>query len=217
MSFLFPQRLCCHACGRMLTAEEGLLCTACQHVLDACLLKRKEEEVIFKGEQLLSAAAYSYTGMAASLIQSLKYQADQAVACTLALGMAKRFSLMESLRAADACVFVPSHPEQAARRGYVQAQVLCDAFTAITGVPQMPHTLRRVRQARSQVGMNREERKKQIVGAFAAHEYGIDAVTDRCILLIDDVLTTGATACECTKVLYAAGARRVLVLTACRA
>ncbi len=217
LSLLFPQRLCCHGCGCMLAVEEGLLCGACQTALDRCTLKRKDEELLFRGAQVLSAAAYAYAGMAAGLTQSLKYMSDRAAAHPLAAGMARRFMLMPKLRAAELCVWVPSHPRQAQRRGYVQAQVLCDAFAAVTGLPQAPRALLRVRHAKSQVGMGREERRRQIVGAFAPDESGAQAVRDRSVLLIDDVLTTGATVCECARVLYAAGARRVMALTACRA
>ncbi|MFH1512513.1 MAG: hypothetical protein ABIG45_04055 [Bacillota bacterium] len=215
LALLFPQRLCCHGCGCMLAPGEELLCAPCRKQLDACTLKRKDEERLFRAEQVLAAAAYRYTGMAADLTQSLKYMSDRTVAHLLAEGMARRFALMDSLRAAEVCVAVPSFKRQAERRGYPQAQVLCDAFTRITGLPQASGALKRVRYAKSQVGMGREERKKRIVSAFAFGE--AQAVEDRCVLLIDDVLTTGATVCECARMLYAAGARRVLAITACRA
>lgn len=217
LGFLFPQRLCCHGCGCLLAGDEGLLCGACQAALDRCTLKRKDEKLLFRGAQVLSASAYAYAGTAAGLTQSLKYMSDKAAAQPLAAGMARRFTLMPELRAAELCVWVPSHPRQARRRGYVQAQVLCDSFTAVTGLPQAPGALTRVRHAKSQVGMGREERRRQIVGSFALDDSGSRAVKDRCVLLIDDVLTTGATACECARMLYAAGARRVMALTACRA
>ena len=217
LSLLFPQRLCCHGCGCILTADEGLLCAVCQQALDGCTLKRKDEERRFQGAQVLAAAAYAYTGLAADLTQSLKYLSDRAAAYPLAVGMARRFAMMPALRAAELCVFVPSHPRQAGRRGYVQAQVLCDAFAEITGLPQAAGALRRVRYAESQVGLSREERSKQIVGAFALDKDTAPALRDRRVLLIDDVLTTGATVCECARMLYAAGALRVMAITACRA
>lgn len=217
LALLFPQRLCCHGCGCVLASDEGLLCAACQKALDSCTLKRKEEERFFRGEQLLAASAYAYDGMAADLAQSLKYGSDRAAAHVLAGGMARRFALMPAFRAAEVCVAVPSYPRQAQRRGYAQAQVLCDAFTSIVGLPQASNALKRVRYAKSQVGMGREERKKRIVGAFAFREAEAQEMQDRCVLLVDDVLTTGATVCECARVLYAAGARRVLAITACRA
>lgn len=217
LAFLFPQRLCCHGCGCLLAADEGLLCAPCQTALDRCTLKRKDEERFFRGEQLLTASAYAYQGMAAELTQSLKYGSDRAAAHALAAGMARRFALVPALRAAEVCVAVPSYPRQTQRRGYAQAQVLCDAFTEVVGLPQAPGALRRIRYAKSQVGMGREERKRHIVGAFAFQEAEAQAVEGRCVLLVDDVLTTGATVCECARVLYAAGARRVLAFTACRA
>ncbi len=215
LPFLFPQRLCCHGCGCMLTAGEGMLCASCREELDRCTFKRKEEEMQFKPEQLTAASAYAYDGMAAELVRSLKYAADKAAAQPLAEGMAARFARMPKLRAAEVCVAVPSYPKQASKRGYAQAQVLCDAFGQITGLPQAPHALNRIRHAASQVGKSRDERKKQIVGAFVIGD--ASAVRDKTVLLIDDVLTTGATACECARVLYAAGALRVFALTACRA
>ena len=216
LSLLFPQRLCCHGCGCILSSDEGLLCAVCQQALDGCTLKRKDEERRFQGAQVLAAAAYAYAGLAADLTQSLKYLSDRAAAHPLAIGMARRFAMMPALRTADLCVFVPSHPRQAERRGYVQAQVLCGAFAEITGLPQAD-ALRRVRYAESQVGLSREERGKQIVGAFALDEDTAPALRERRVLLIDDVLTTGATVCECARMLYAAGALRVFALTACRA
>ncbi|MBN1776967.1 MAG: ComF family protein [Clostridiales bacterium] len=216
LAMLFPQRLCCHGCGCMLAAGEELLCAACREKLDRCTLKRKDEHRQFKPEQLLAAAAYAYDGMAAELARSLKYASDKAAAIPLAEGMARRFALMPQLRAAEVCVAVPSFPRQAQRRGYSQAQVLCGAFAGITGLPQA-QALRRIRFATSQVGKSRDERRKQIIGAFVFDEARTGAVRDKCVLLIDDVLTTGATACECARMLYAAGARRVLALTACRA
>jgi len=217
LALLFPQRLCCHGCGCLLAAEEELLCAHCRHALDGCTLKCKEEDRLFRDEQVLAAAAYRYADMAASLARNLKYMSDRTAAQILADGMVRRFARMERLQAAEMCVFVPSHPKQAARRGYTQAQVLCDAFTAVTGLAQAPRVLLRVKQAKSQVGRNREERKKQVVGAFATDGHETAAVADHCVLLIDDVLTTGATVCECARMLYAAGARSVLALTACRA
>ncbi len=215
LRLLFPQRLCCHGCGQLLLQNEGLLCEDCGQALARCTLLRREEELLFKAEQLLTAAAFRYEGMAAELVHSLKYGADRAAADALAAGMARRYALMPQLHAAQVCVAVPSYPRQARRRGYAQAQVLCDAFTALTGLPSAAQTLSRVRYAKSQVGRSREERKQQIVGAFAADAAQTLPVRDRCVLLIDDVLTTGATACECARVLYACGARRVLALTAC--
>ena len=170
-----------------------------------------------KPEQVLAASAYAYDGMAAELARSLKYASDKAAAYVLAEGMARRYAMMPQLRAAECCVAVPSYPSQEQLRGYAQAQVLCNVFAEFTGLPQAPMALRRIRYATSQVKKTREERKKQIVGAFVCNETQTQRIRDHTVLLIDDVLTTGATVCECARMLYAAGALRVFALTACKA
>ena len=67
LALFFPQRLCCHSCGCMLIAGEELLCVSCRAALASRNFKRKDERILFKGEQVLAAAAFRYDGMAGNL------------------------------------------------------------------------------------------------------------------------------------------------------
>ena len=82
------------------------------------------------------------------------------------------------------------------------------------GLTYNPQTLRRIRQTKTQVGLSVQERKNNVSDAFEA---SIRLVRDRIVLLIDDVMTSGATLDACAEALLKAGAREVYGLTLARA
>jgi ComF family protein len=103
----------------------------------------------------------------------------------------------------DAIVPVPLHPRRHAERGFNQAELIAHIAADFIGKP-VATTLRRTRYTENQAKLPKEEREKNIAGAFARHR-GADAAGKR-VLLVDDVYTTGATMQECARVLKAAGA-----------
>jgi ComF family protein len=103
---------------------------------------------------------------------------------------------------------VSIHWSRLCRRGFNQAELLCD------GLPRerlRPDLLRRIRATRPQAGLSREERLRNLAGAFRANG---EAQGLR-ILLVDDVFTSGQTARECAGALLAAGATKVGILALC--
>jgi ComF family protein len=113
----------------------------------------------------------------------------------------------------DLMVPVPLHPRRERARGFNQAAFLARALGRHAGLPVEPEALRRVRETPPQSG-DPEERRRNVREAFEVTDP--PAVADRNILLVDDVLTTGATANECARVLLRAGALRVGVYTLAR-
>lgn len=116
----------------------------------------------------------------------------------------------------DLIVPVPLHRKRLAKRGFNQSAVLARNMAGQTGVPANLDSLKRARHIEPQVGMEREERIENVKGAFAVDPKTASNIAGRNILLVDDVLTTGATANECAKVLVRSGAREVSVLTIAR-
>ena len=107
---------------------------------------------------------------------------------------------------ADAVAPVPLHRGRLLRRRYNQAAEIARALSGLTGVPYLPDALVRRRATETQGGKSGGARRRNVAAAFAVHPSRVKQVAGRRILLIDDVLTTGATAEGCARALLAAGA-----------
>jgi ComF family protein len=117
---------------------------------------------------------------------------------------------------ADLVAPVPIHFTRLAKRRYNQAALLARFIGRLGGKPVCYGLLARKRMTESQGHMSPEERKRNVAGAFEAKtgfSAGRPRIAGATVLLVDDVMTTGATVQECSRVLKKAGAKAVLVLT----
>jgi ComF family protein len=121
--------------------------------------------------------------------------------------MAGRLGPIAFAHRADLIVPVPLHIWRRLRRGYNQAELLAREIVRLTGLPLDTRVLRRHRAGRRQLGLSRRERRRSLAGCFAAEQA---RARGRTILLIDDVVTTGATLETCARVLLDAGALGVV-------
>jgi ComF family protein len=112
---------------------------------------------------------------------------------------------------------VPLYRWRLWRRGFNQSAVLAGAVARLTETEANPLTLQRVRATPSQAGLSRAGRIRNVAGAFRIRPGHEEAVKDRPVIIIDDVLTTGATVEACTRTVLKAGARSASVLTFARA
>jgi len=110
---------------------------------------------------------------------------------------------------------VPLHPRKKRERRYNQSTELARTLARLRGLTWCD-ALRRIRYTDSQAGLDRDGRLKNLKGAFIVVPRAVRQLTGRDILLIDDVLTTGATAHECALTLKKCGAGKVAVLTVAR-
>ena len=157
-------------------------------------------------------SAFWYQDQARRLVHQLKFNGD--LQATRPLGDQMTLVLAEAawISQIDCLVPVPVHPLRLRQRGYNQAQVLAQQVGGHTGLPLCLDVLFRPREQGSQISRSRQERLLAMKDAFSAK-----SAEGKHILLVDDVLTTGATAAACARALQAAGAAEVRILTACRA
>jgi ComF family protein len=152
-------------------------------------------------------AAFAYRGPAREAVHRLKFSGWRGVGDALAGAL-----VALGPPPADAVTWVPLAARRRAERGFDQAEVLARALARQLRLPSAAYA-RRASAAGSQARRSREERFAAMAGAFAPLRGRRSPPT---LLLVDDVLTTGATAAACAEALDDAGARAIHLLTACR-
>jgi ComF family protein len=159
-------------------------------------------------------AAVRFDDVARSLVHALKYGDRLDLAPIMGSWMAR--AGREILADTDALVPVPLHWRRLWARRFNQSAHLGKSVSAESGVPLSENVLRRVKATAQQVGLSQSERATNVQGAFRVPAEGKAEVAGRNLVLIDDVLTSGATVDACARSLLRAGAKRVDVLVFAR-
>jgi ComF family protein len=159
-------------------------------------------------------AAVRYDDVARTLVHALKYHDRTDLAPAMGRWMTR--AARELLADADTLVPVPLHWRRAWRRRYNQSGALASVIERRSGVTLRGDLLRRVRATEQQVGLSRPQRASNVQGAFEVPTEGKAEVAGRRVVLIDDVLTSGATLDACARALLRAKAARVDALVFAR-
>lgn len=188
----------CTGCGSDILAADNLLCAKCFSNLPVTLYAQYTNnpiEKIFWGRIPLSAAHAEYYFAKESLIQhlihQLKYKGNTAIGEYL--GQLLATSLLKSNRFnnIDALIPLPLFPDKERKRGYNQAAVICNGMSEIMNVPVLNNVLIRQRFTETQTKKHRAERWENVESSFAVKNESL--IKGKHLLLIDDVITTGAT------------------------
>jgi ComF family protein len=152
-------------------------------------------------------AAVRYDDVARALVHALKYGDRIDLAPVMGRWMARAGH--ELLDGADALVPVPLHWRRLWARRFNQSALLSQTISRETSVPVNDTALRRIKSTAQQVGLTQSERAQNVQGAFRVPVDRKAEVAGRRLVLIDDVLTSGATSDACTRALLRAGAQSV--------
>ncbi len=192
---------CCAACGMPFEFElgPGSLCAA-------CLRRRPRYD--------RARAAMRYNDASRGLLLGFKHGDRTEFGRSFGQWMLRAGA--ELLRDADLIVPVPLHRWRLLKRRYNQSAILARTVSRAARVPLAVDLLVRRRSTDSQGGLNARQRHLNVRGAFAVREAGRAGLQGRRVLLIDDVMTTGATADACARALLQAGASQIDVLTLAR-
>ncbi|QQS37061.1 MAG: ComF family protein [Ignavibacteriales bacterium] len=215
LDFVLP-RFCVH-CSKKLLTEEYFICTGCHEEL-----KIPDDEFIksefnrkFADKNIVSgfssAFVFEKDGVLQSMIHSLKYNQNFKIGVYLGKLTALELQSKLDLWKPDMLVPVPLHTLKKTERGYNQSFYIANGISSVTGIPVSKSVIKRIRFTQSQTTMNLEERQENISGAFKC----VDSkkVSGKKIILVDDVITTGATTNEAAASLLASGAEKIYAVS----
>ncbi len=203
--WLFPAR--CLWCGRVVGPEE-FFCKDCIGQVPAASPRQFQLER--SGRVLTVRAPVQYRGGFRETLHKYKFQGQKGLC-----GQLGRLAAREALGfagKADGVAFVPLYKKDRRKRGYDQSGLLAEKTARALGLSCLP-LLTKVRRTKRQHSLGRADRLENVRNAYEAGE----EAAGKTWLLMDDIVTTGATLCQCAEALYRAGAKEVWGLCAASA
>jgi len=208
----------CEGCGSDLLQEDNLLCLRCITDLPHTRFAQHAGnpiEKIFWGRVPLTAAHsefyFAKESLVQQLIHQLKYKGNRAIGIYLGELMGRSLLDSNRFKNIDYLVPIPLYPDKERKRGYNQAAVICGGMSGVMNVPVLTGNITRARFTETQTKKHRTERWENVSDSFIVLEK--EKLAGKNILLIDDVITTGATLEACCQVILAAADVKLSVAT----
>ncbi len=202
LSLIYPNS--CEACGVQLVAGEHVLCTTCKYKLPRTrywLQKGNPVEQVFWGRvQVENACSLFFMGKGSKyrkLLHKLKYKNRPQVGVELGSLLGAELQQSPLYEDIDVVVSIPLHAKRLRARGYNQSEKIAKGIAQSFGKPMLANVVYRQRHNETQTRKSREERMKNVEDVFAVYPDKVTELDGKHILLVDDVLTTGATLEAC--------------------
>lgn len=217
LDFISPRA--CRICGKRLSTAEEEICTVCNRHLPrtgyAAMPYDNNMAKRFWGRFNIERAAalffYESHNSPSRLIHDIKYHGKEELGLWLGRITAEEFASDGFFDGIDMIVPVPITWRRRWKRGYNQSHAIARGVSEVTGIPVNAKALRRTRFSGSQTLLSASERMGNVADSFCLRQ--VKGIGGKHILLVDDIVTTGATASECGKLLETAGAEKVSVMS----
>jgi ComF family protein len=214
IGFVLPPS--CLSCDEPMSAQEKFLCIKCFQKLEKYEDTHPwKEEMISRGviTNSLSAFWFREGTPIQPLLHAMKYQRMKSVGILLGAELGKRIVSLSGIEF-DYVIPVPLHKAKFRDRTYNQSEYIARGVSKEIGAMAFSKGIIRTRFTPTQTKLNKQERRENVMDAFAGNPKYSASVTGKNIIIVDDVITTGATILECAKVLREAGAREIWVCSA---
>jgi len=214
---VFYPKLCC-SCNQTLVGTEEILCFGCMSTLpkiDNPDPSENELKSRFDGklkiEYAFAQLQFQKSGITQKLLHQFKYNHKPEIGELFGRQLGVKIMDLSLGECFNLIIPVPLHPKKHRQRGYNQSQYIASGISEITGIAVDLDHVRRVKHSDSQTGKTREKRWKSVEDAFTVT--GTSKLKSKHILLVDDVITTGATIEACGLKLRSAGVGKISVAT----
>lgn len=207
----------CHHCWRLLEPIQGIVCSRCGGPFVSAVVspgglcgacRRSLHELDY------CRSFGIYENPLREVLHWFKYGRRRRLGKRLAALLRSKYSMEKELAEADLILPIPLHRRRRQARGFNQSEILARPLSKISGVHFEGGVLARTRDTRSQTGLTRRQRRLNLSRAFLVRKPHL--VRGKTCLIIDDVMTTGATLNEAASALKACGAKKVMALTLAR-
>lgn len=192
----------CTGCGSDLISAGNLICLKCISILPQTNFAQHANnpiEKIFWGRIALTAAHsefyFSKESLVQQLIHQLKYKGNKAIGLYLGEIMGKSLLASNRFTTIDALIPLPLNAAKEHKRGYNQAEIICEGMAAVMQVPIIKNVVIRQRYTDTQTKKHRTERWQNVADSFVIND--VSKLGGKHLLLVDDVVTTGATLEAC--------------------
>ncbi|PWJ56593.1 ComF family protein [Dyadobacter jejuensis] len=214
VDLLFPR--CCEACDTDLVGNEQLLCTSCRVSLprvgpDSLYADQAANRFVHLPAvgSVQAFLLFAKRGKVQRLLHALKYRGARDLGLEVGRWFGHEMSAQENFPSVQLIVSVPLHDRKRRRRGYNQSDLLAEGISLATGIPWSGGLLKRTKYTETQTGKDKWARRENVRGVFeVAKRLDFEE-----LMLVDDVLTTGATLEACVEVLVSAGAKVIHIRT----